>query len=341
MRFKEKQIISIERTGSISTIDWTLGNYCNYSCSYCFPGCHDGTDPVPKLNSTMLSNVQHLINQLRLADKKNIAFSFSGGEPTLYKDFIPLTQHIKSLGCCVGIVTNASRTLKWWQRGVEYLDDISISIHHEHADIDHICEVIDFLVQHRKNVVVHVMIHFDPRLFDVSLHTLARVRDLYEQTNTVKIMPKLLRDTHNQVTWYSQSQLDNVNRATQGVNTRRKRPSNINSRSYYVFEDATTQTIGRENSLNQQWLTGSWQGYSCAAAHEYIQIDYQGNLGVMSCGQAYATVQNIYTAEFEQFELPRVDVVCTQQGQCGCMGLARAAKRLTQKKHEVLAIANS
>lgn len=108
-----------------------------------------------------------------------------------------------------------------------------------------------------------------------------------------------------------------------------------------MFEDATTQTIGRENSLNQQWLTGSWQGYSCAAAHEYIQIDYQGNLGVMSCGQAYATVQNIYTAEFEQFELPRSDVVCTQQGQCGCMGLARAAKRLTQKKHEVLAIANS
>ena len=341
MRFKEKQIVSIERTGSISTVDWTLGNYCNYSCSYCFPGCHDGTDPVPKLNSTMLSNVQHLIDQLRLANKKNIAFSFSGGEPTVYKDFIPLTQHIKSLGCCVGIVTNGSRTLKWWQRGVEYLDDISISIHHEHADIDHICEVIDFLVQHRKNVIVHVMIHFDPKLFEKSLHTLARVRALYELHNTVKIIPKLLRNTHNQVTWYDQSQLDTVNRVAQGINTQRKRLSNISSKSYYVFEDGTTQTIGRENSLNQQWLTGSWQGYSCAAAEEYIQIDYQGNVGVMSCGQAYAPVQNIYTAEFKQFELPRSNVVCTQQGQCGCMGLARAAKRLTQKKHEVLAIANS
>ena len=232
------------------------------------------------------------------------------------------------MGCSVGIVTNASRTLKWWTRGIEYLDDISISIHHEHADIDHICEVIDFLVQHRKNVIVHVMIHFDPKLFDVSLRTLARVRDLYELTDTVKIMPKLLRNTHNQVTWYDQSQLDTVNSLTQDVNRQRKRKSNITTNSYYVFEDGTTQSIGRKASLNQQWLTGSWQGYTCSAAREYIQVGYQGNVGVMSCGQVYAPVQNIYTPEFKLFKLPSKDVVCTQQGQCGCIGLARAAKRI-------------
>ena len=53
MKLNGNKILYIDRGTKISTIDWTLGNYCNFQCSYCFPGANTGTDRVPSLDSVM------------------------------------------------------------------------------------------------------------------------------------------------------------------------------------------------------------------------------------------------------------------------------------------------
>jgi len=341
MQFKGKIITSLDRPPDIRLgpggrshdhvlIDWVLGNYCNYSCSYCFPESNTGTHPVPKLNDTIKSNIDHLIQELHNVNRKDIVFSLSGGEPTLYKQFIPLTQHIHDLGCKIGIVTNGSRSLKWWQRGVEHVQQIMLSIHHEHADIDHICKVVDCLTQQDKHVTLYVMTHFEPTLFEKSIETLARVVEQYKHTPNVRITIKLLRDLNNTTNWYTQQQLDRVDSLSSTHPQQvRKLKGPIRIPREYNFDDGTNLNLSNNASLNQQHLSGSWQGYTCLAPHDFVQIRADGIVGKMSCGQSYTSPQNLYSEDFKKFKLPSLGVTCKVHGQCGCIGLANSRKLLS------------
>ncbi len=44
-----KKIIKIENNHDPKKIrvEWAIGNTCNYSCNYCFPGSHEGDIPWP------------------------------------------------------------------------------------------------------------------------------------------------------------------------------------------------------------------------------------------------------------------------------------------------------
>ena len=83
MRLDGKKILSIDRDASdLTIIDWVLGNYCNFKCSYCFPNANTGTDRVPRLDDVLKRNVYHLMEEIDAVSKQKIVFNFGGGEPT-------------------------------------------------------------------------------------------------------------------------------------------------------------------------------------------------------------------------------------------------------------------
>jgi organic radical activating enzyme len=70
----------------------------------------------------------------------------TGGEPTLYPELLPLLQYMKEKGAMISLISNGSRTLRWWKELQEanVLDYLFITYHSEQTnDYQHITEVLN------------------------------------------------------------------------------------------------------------------------------------------------------------------------------------------------------
>lgn len=136
------------------TIDWNMGNTCNYSCTYCDPHINGGTFPWPTAD-VAFDFVKRCTDHYK-AMNKNIMWNLLGGEPTVWKEFTAFFNRVKEYDpeCRIRVLTNGSRTVNWWNKTAPFLDDIIISYHPESADIKHICDVSATL---RDNNVFHTI----------------------------------------------------------------------------------------------------------------------------------------------------------------------------------------
>ena len=101
---------------------WILGRFCNYKCSYCWP--YARTD-VPDYQS--LDTYKHTVDQIKQQARQNgftqFHWSFSGGEPTAYKELINLIKHlddgVQTPYQSVHMTTNLSPGSKWWKNWLD------------------------------------------------------------------------------------------------------------------------------------------------------------------------------------------------------------------------------
>ena len=94
--------MEVRRTGykfaefdKVLQIEWTLGNTCNYNCSYCLPVLHDNSFPWIDLDKSIkfIDRLHEHYNEMGI---QNYIWKFGGGEPTLYKHFADLCEYINS-----------------------------------------------------------------------------------------------------------------------------------------------------------------------------------------------------------------------------------------------------
>ena len=113
VRFGQRTML-VNRLFSIS---WILGRFCNYKCSYCWPYARSDTpDHQP------IEVYKHVVNEIKRQARNNgfnqFHWSFSGGEPTAYKNLLELTNHLDD-GVSyqtIHMTTNLSPSLAWWKR---------------------------------------------------------------------------------------------------------------------------------------------------------------------------------------------------------------------------------
>lgn len=123
------------------SVSWILGRFCNYKCSYCWP--YARTDEPDHYPLTVYKNT---IDQIKYQARKNgfnrFHWSFSGGEPTAYKNFLELTRYLDDGTATpytsVHMTTNLSPGLKWWKNWADTADmlarkSITASYHEEFA----------------------------------------------------------------------------------------------------------------------------------------------------------------------------------------------------------------
>ena len=84
-------------------IDIELGNLCNWACTYCPKKSHDGSIPWVDKNN-LIKFLDQACTHYKSLGKKYFDFNFLGGEPTLFKHFVEITNWIKQqdnlLGFC-------------------------------------------------------------------------------------------------------------------------------------------------------------------------------------------------------------------------------------------------
>jgi len=100
------------------SVSWILGRFCNYSCSYCWPYARSDKLDYQSLD-VYTSTIDEIKRQANINGFDQFHWSFSGGEPTAYKQLNDLVKHIQSDKVSsyqsIHMTTNLSPGSKWWK----------------------------------------------------------------------------------------------------------------------------------------------------------------------------------------------------------------------------------
>jgi organic radical activating enzyme len=145
------KIVSLQPKNELEVRFWPT-DVCNFNCSYCFPDSKNGIYRYPKNIDTIIQNFNYLFdvyNEKFGKTKFNLNI-VGGGEPTIWPHFTEFCKGIKSKhNVVLKTTTNGSRSLRWWKEHSKYLSKVTLSVHHEFADIDHTIQVLDYLYEQK------------------------------------------------------------------------------------------------------------------------------------------------------------------------------------------------
>jgi hypothetical protein len=114
VRFGQRTMLSNPRFST----SWILGRFCNYKCSYCWPYARSDQPDHFSLE-VYIKTVDEIKRQARANGFNEFHWSFSGGEPTAYKNLLDLVKHLddgaQTPYQSIHMTTNLSPGSKWWK----------------------------------------------------------------------------------------------------------------------------------------------------------------------------------------------------------------------------------
>lgn len=154
------------------SVSWILGRFCNYNCSYCWPYAHTNKVDYQPL-SVYLKAIESIKKQANNNNFTNFHWSFSGGEPTAYKELPSLLFEVSNDS--IHMTTNLSPGINYWNRYLQLTRkakkrSITASFHHEFADETEFGDKILYLMENNVFVTINqvmVLEKFD-ELYDRS-----------------------------------------------------------------------------------------------------------------------------------------------------------------------------
>lgn len=308
-------------------INYDLGNTCNYKCWYCFPGANTGTVKWPDLE-VVKRNTVALINYYldnNLVDE--VSIGLLGGEPTLWKELGEFAKYVKENSRCkLYLITNGSRTIRWWEEYAKYFDSINISVHHEKVNLDHIEELADVL--YKQNLCFLTDVIMDHKEWDKCI----AIVDRLVATKT-KFMV-LAKPIHiNGETFYTPEQQEYLQ-----VHLKRKPALKTVLKYWSTFNNIPTMTAIFDNgevvkTKNEHYFIVNtlhgFQGWQCNLGINYLFINRQGELSGTCRQLLYGmdTYYNINDPDFEQTFKPIIQPVICEQRLCRCAGETAISKK--------------
>lgn len=283
-------------------VNWCVANTCTYSCSYCPEDLHNGSKPWPKLEV-----VKAFIDKLmKTVHPRKVYFEFTGGEVTVWPHFIEVCEHATKAGAKVGLISNGSRTLRWWEEHVDTFDNVCLSFHPEHAD------KADFLSLVRltsERIRTHVNVMMLPQRFN---ECYAFACSVIKVPNISIALQPLIVDFGSQLFDYTEAQ-----KAVMAKQHELLVENIVHNRSwsYYrgamkaIGEDQTTEVISAQRFVSMG--INNWNGWDCYSGVEQIVINMDGSILIGWCNVSppIGTLDN--------FELPTLPVRCTSS-MCHC-----------------------
>jgi organic radical activating enzyme len=279
-----KKIIEIFTGKKYLSVTWQVNNFCNFKCSYCNPGNWSGTEKNDSNLKLYLYNLESIINTYKKNGYENFKFFFSGGEPTAWKNFIPICEWLRNEipDCTIAVNTNLSRPLAWWEKHYHLFDDIVASFHVEFSNKKtyennslFLCNKVNYLAskmlmheerfwevvefgEHLKTVLPNYFIEWTP-LFDEM--TINAGPWQYKDPEKAKFL-----ETH---TYDFKQSVDKPSKENNCV-------------SYIRYEDKTvTHVNSTDVIINRQNFFKNWE---CDVG-DSIFINPSGAISLASCGQ--------------------------------------------------------
>ena len=306
-------------------IRWCAGNVCNFNCAYC--ESHDGDYAYPK-NLNVYTNFSKLFREysqkLRIT---KFELEISGGEPTLWPELGSFVKLIKKdWDIDVQLITNGSRTMRWWKRYAKFFSKINFSFHYKQAKINHLINVVDEVVA--QGIAVNVMVLMDPSAFDECKDAIAYMKKYRSQSWSIEARPVFPIDKFPVA--YNQEQKKYLKNNLKSLPNLKWILSNL-----FTFErNESTVTFenGKSKRVNPTYHTNnynSFKGWKCDIEKENIYIHWTGVLQG-SCGQPlFDKSYNIYSRKFiDEFDVLPISLVC-ERDCCFCQPETHISKTLS------------
>ena len=186
----ELRIIGVEPTTPMLSLSWMIGSRCNYDCMYCPAELHDKTSKHPALAKliavwkSIVNKTQHLALPYKI--------SFTGGEVTANKSFLPLVEYLQTGSFNIGqllVTTNGSASLNYYKQLSKSVDAISFSTHSEFFDeavfFNKVQEIDTIMLRPEKSVHVNIMDEYWNRDRIVSYQAWLDQRGISHSINTI------------------------------------------------------------------------------------------------------------------------------------------------------------
>lgn len=295
---------------SILFIDWNLGNFCNYSCSYCPDNLHNGSIGFHKFED-IINFIKHLKEQTT----RKLYFHFVGGEPTIYKKLPDLLEYLNDNEIYHQILTNGSRELDYWIKNKNVFQTINISFHLEFAKKDHILNLIKSL---------NDQVYFNLKFLVVP----NRLKECLELSNffdrnidknlNISLVPLHKKDNVEELMEYNSNILDIIGKFSI------KKENTVNH-----FPPRTKLLLNNLDIVNSRYIKAQnlnkFNGWMCNAGVEFLQINMNGNMyrGVCGVGGIIGNIKN-------EINLPKSMIKCDKDV-CSCLNDITITKKLIEK----------
>lgn len=298
---------------------------CNYDCSYCFAGSKDAVYRYPKDVDILIKNFQILFDYYKdNFNKTKFRLEIAGGgEPTMWPSLDLFCKRLKDVyNVHITIVSNGSRTIRWWEDNSKYFDRAILSCHHEFVDIAHFVQVADLLFEAGSDVTALALMdaeHWDKCIANIDYMQTSK-HPWYIQAKVIVDAPG--KDNNA----YSPEQQAYITNALKRIPTSdwlfpRMHELNLHN-SVVLFDDDSTIVAQAQTILLNRW--NGFYGWKCKIGFESISIDASGVLKA-SCGLSMFTKElNIFAPNFKIENAP-TDIACTN-ALCSCQPDTHATK---------------
>lgn len=286
-----KRIFQNKQEPGYFVVDWMIHDKCTYDCSYCPPWNKSGNDDWLDLNlldEFCTSLEQHVKD---LDPTYRIHALFTGGEPTVWKDFGTLIKRLKDRGWYISVNSNGSRTKRWWEEHAQYFDSITLSYHTESVDNGEFIEKVKICEKHTRTSV-NIMLNPNPTWFKVAVEFSEIIKK--ETTNAIIVHHKIQHEFGKitiGVPFYTKDQQEII------LTLENKYPNiaeiyNDAMVDNYYIETADNQIIKLNglDLINQN--KANFQNWSCNVGMESIFIDAKGHIlrGTCRAGKSMGNI---------------------------------------------------
>jgi len=322
---------------TILHVTWNLGRRCNYDCSYCSPHIHDSISPHLSLDS--VKNFLPLLDQWARANSKTIQFNLTGGEPFVNPDILEILSSIRSVQSCseqLTVCTNGSLPLKLYLDALEWVTNLTISIHLERPqhEIDRVIDTIIQLNQQKEKFInvnlLCVATEFDrmqyvKKILDQNLvkYVLRRVRPNFDENgNLYRPHQRLKNKTYALMPISQQADKKNVYKTLRSerlsqlytdyyseseLNWLHENIPDVWYQNLGVWFEDGSYVEGNSDDLLTRDLT-VFKGWACWAGIDQIYVEFDGTIYRGYCANDGA-IGNIKDLEIN---FPNSHTVCSK-----------------------------
>lgn len=332
---KPIKIVSTQKE-NILEIRWTPNNICNFKCRYCFEGSNTGEYKSPNNLDLVIKNFNFMLKQYKeKLGKTRIHLKIAGGEPTLWRDLDIFIRRIKEENeVYLSLITNGSRTLRWWKEHGHMVDNVHLTHHVLQGDLDHTMQVADVMYEFGKKITVKVLM--DLECWDQCIEAVEYLKNNSKNRFMVQVAEVIEPETSNimnirAVTGkdlkYTEDQKKYMSKGLKrfpGLWWLWKNKNLITSGEIRLYESIATLEDGSkikaksETYINKNWNT--FKGWKCNIGIEGIFIDFAGKI-TGACNERIYGLNfdyNILDDDFtEKFVLNPVPTICTKYN-CAC-----------------------
>ena len=332
----------------VFSVSWILNRFCNYSCSYCWPGSN-----TKERDFRSLDNLKHTVNEIKRQARdrgfNSFHFAFTGGEPSAHPHYLELLRHYSSdKDSCnylsVHTTSNLSQGKVWLNSYAEITKEfnrsnLTASYHSEFADEKKFIEKAVYLQSLGVRVTVNVVMV--PSRFD---DLLALAKRFSSENVNVTLKPQMDTSKENVLEdGYSAEMLDiirggmpqryylGIGNAEVAVSTQ---PSEVSPDQEMQFElvDDTGKTwfMDQAERLNT-FEFNKFKGWECSAGFRSCAIHEPSGHVKRGHGCLDQVLGHVETG----FDLFNKVALCQTSNACTCSADSKIPKRKTRAAYKL------